>query len=61
MPAQSLTYYVGIYGDEQDQAVADVEKWLGSEATKPRPLGQLIVLETPPNYRHTADGSASVA
>ena len=29
----SLTYYVGIYGEEQRQAVADVEKWIGSEAS----------------------------
>ena len=33
----SPTYCTGVYGDEQAQAVADVEKWLGSE-TIPSPL-----------------------
>lgn len=38
----SLTYYVGIYGDEQDQAVSDVEKWLGSEAAAPYLDGHIL-------------------
>ena len=38
----SLTYYVGIYGDEQNQAVADVEKWLGSEAPVSYSAGLLL-------------------
>ncbi|NTU70471.1 MAG: site-specific integrase [Coriobacteriia bacterium] len=57
----SLTYYVGIYGDEQQEAVADVEKWLGSEPANRHPVGQFIALESAPDYRNTEEEAQSAA
>lgn len=56
----SLTYYVGIYGDEQKQAVADVEKWLGSDG--PASLdGKLLVLDFHPHGRNRVENSPTAA
>lgn len=51
----SLTYYVGIYGDEQEQAVADVEKWLGSEASASYSGGLILCTDLPPDRRNTQE------
>jgi integrase len=57
----SLTYYVGIYGDEQRQAVADVEKWIGSEGSSTGGSSGVITLEIRSDFRNTTENEDEAA